>query len=79
MLRVVGCADGVISYPARPPAERDTTVTLTLERDCSVTFGTKNSADGAPGAFPELRPDGLLVRLAEPGQRQRVDDLHPLG
>lgn len=37
------------------------------------------SADGASGAFPEPCPDGLLVRFAEPGQRQRIDDNHPLG
>lgn len=37
------------------------------------------STHRALGALPELRAHGLLVRLAQPGQRQRFGDHHPLG
>jgi hypothetical protein len=42
------------------------------------SYFTRRSADSAV-AGPELGPQGLLVGLAEPGQRQRVGDDHLLG
>ena len=45
----------------------------------AVSRSTRNLADRAARAFPKARPDRFLVRLAQAGQRQRVDDLHPLG
>jgi branched-subunit amino acid ABC-type transport system permease component len=68
------------SGPGRPDcAERHAGVTLGAECHAGVTLSAERLADGAAGAFPELCPDGFLVRLAQPGQRQRVDDHHPLG
>ena len=52
----------------------DTAVRGYFQRRAAAT-----SADGAAPALPVLRPQRLLVRLAERGQRQRVGDDHLLG
>jgi hypothetical protein len=56
------CAGGH-AYPSSPhkaSRERDTAVTLDLQRDCSVTFGTMSEVGGT---LPPWRNRSLAVRL----------------
>jgi len=83
-LRSDVAADDVVSsligifITSRSPDQTGRMLDLLVAESPPLARANK-SADGAAGAFPEPRPHGLLVWLAEPGQRERVGKDHALG